>query len=119
MMEDVVGCKWSMMVLSLIRRGVNRPGAMQQSVDGLSKKVLNERLRKLVRFGVVDRTVFAEVPPKVEYRLSEFGAEFVGLIDAVEQLESRFRPGTTRQPDGALTTSSVAQREGKLASHGQ
>jgi DNA-binding HxlR family transcriptional regulator len=97
MVEDIVGCKWSMVVLCLIRRGVIRPGAMKKSVDGLSKKVLNERLQKLVRFGIIDRTVFAEVPPRVEYRLNEFGEQFVRLIDAVEELESRFRPGVIRQ----------------------
>ncbi|MCZ7563890.1 MAG: winged helix-turn-helix transcriptional regulator [Burkholderiales bacterium] len=53
MVEDIVGCKWSLTVLGLVRDGVVRPGAMEHAVPGLSAKVLNERLRKLVRFGIL------------------------------------------------------------------
>ena len=48
MVEDIVGCKWSLAVLGVVRDGVCRPGAMEHAIDGLSKKVLNERLNKLV-----------------------------------------------------------------------
>ena len=74
MVEDIVGCKWSLAVLGLVRDGVTRPGAMEHAVAGLSKKVLNERLRKLVRFGILAKTSYAEVPPRVEYRLTALGA---------------------------------------------
>ncbi|MEZ5498367.1 MAG: helix-turn-helix domain-containing protein [Steroidobacteraceae bacterium] len=90
MVEDVVGCKWSLCVLDLVSRGINRPGAMQRSVVGLSTKVLNERLRKLVRFGVLERQAFAEVPPRVEYHLTDLGVRFRGLLDAIEELERDF-----------------------------
>lgn len=88
MIESVVGCKWSLSVLEMVRRGVNRPGAMERSVEGLTTKVLNERLRKLVRFGVLERTVFAEVPPRVEYNLTDFGNKFVKILENIESLES-------------------------------
>jgi DNA-binding HxlR family transcriptional regulator len=87
MVEDIVGCKWSLTVLQLISDGVSRPGAMQRQVDGLTAKVLNERLRKLMRFGIIEREVYAEVPPRVEYRLSDFGRRFGALLDQVAQLE--------------------------------
>lgn len=87
MVEDVVGCKWSLSVLDLVRRGINRPGAMERAVDGLTTKVLNERLRKLVRFGVLRRSVLAAVPPHVEYSLTEFGCKFVEILAAIESLE--------------------------------
>ena len=87
MVADVVGCKWSLLVLDLVRSGVNRPGAMERSVDGLTAKVLNERLRKLVRYGVLEREVFAEVPPRVEYRLTEFGGRFSAVLDAIRELD--------------------------------
>ena len=86
--EDIIGCKWSLSVISLIRKGVNRPGAMEKSVDGLTTKVLNERLRKLMNFGILDKTIFPEIPPRVEYKLTEFGNKFVGIIDAIEVLEN-------------------------------
>lgn len=90
MVEDVVGCKWSLCVLDLVSRGVRRPGAMTHSIAGLTTKVLNERLRKLVRFGVLERRSYPEVPPRVEYQLTPFGRRFSTLIDAMHALERDF-----------------------------
>jgi len=87
MVEDIVGCKWSLVVLDLVRRGVSRPGAMQRSINGLTAKVLNERLRKLIRYGIIEREVFAEVPPHVEYRLTPFGTRFSGVLEQIEKLQ--------------------------------
>lgn len=74
-------------MLAMVRSGVRRPGAMEHAIPGLSKKVLNERLRKLVRFGVLVREAYPEVPPRVEYRLTKFGEKFAGLMDGVERLQ--------------------------------
>jgi DNA-binding HxlR family transcriptional regulator len=88
MVEDIVGCKWSLTVLELLVQGVSRPGAMQRRVSGLTAKVLNERLRKLLRFGIIDREIFAEVPPRVEYRLTTFGKRFSGVLEQIAVLEA-------------------------------
>ena len=88
MVEDIVGCKWSLSVLKLVRDGVRRPGAMQRAVDGLSTKVLNERLRKLQRYGILEKTAYAEVPPRVEYHLTDFGREFGAILDNIEHLQA-------------------------------
>ncbi len=88
MVEDVVGCKWSLAVLGLVRNGVCRPGAIERAVPGLTTKVLNERLRKLVQFGILAREVYPETPPRVEYKVTPFGARFMKILDMVEQLES-------------------------------
>ena len=90
MVEDVVGCKWTLVVLELVERGVNRPGAMERSVEGLTTKVLNERLVKLVNFGILERTAYPEVPPRVEYRLTAFGRRFVEVLDQLERLRAEF-----------------------------
>lgn len=87
MVEDIIGCKWSLTVLGLIASGVSRPGAMQRHVAGLTAKVLNERLRKLLRFGIIERHVFAEVPPRVEYTLTPFGRRFEGVLKEIAALE--------------------------------
>jgi DNA-binding HxlR family transcriptional regulator len=87
MIEDIVGCKWSLTVLGLVAAGVRRPGVMQRRTPGLSAKVLNERLRKLLRFGIIDREVFAEVPPRVEYRLTAFGQKFEGVLREIALLD--------------------------------
>lgn len=67
MVEDILGCKWSLAVLARVRQGVHRPGALEQSIEGISTKVLNERLRKLTRFGILQRTSYPELrkrPPQ-------------------------------------------------------
>lgn len=87
MVEDIVGCKWSLAVLERVRSGVSRPGALEHSLPGLSTKVLNERLRKLQRYGIVSRTAYPEVPPRVEYALTPFGRKFVQVLDGVAALE--------------------------------
>ncbi len=104
MVEDVVGCKWSLGVLAAVRNGVRRPGAIERSLPGLTTKVLNERLRKLVRFGLLEREVYPETPPRVEYRLTPFGARFAEVLDGIERLDReltaqevpRSRPPATR-----------------------
>jgi DNA-binding HxlR family transcriptional regulator len=87
MVEDIVGCKWSLAVLARVRAGVRRPGALEHSVPGLSTKVLNERLRKLVRYGILARTAYPEVPPRVEYALTPFGERFARLLDDIDALQ--------------------------------
>ena len=98
MVEDVLGCKWSLHVLALIEGGVRRPGAMERAVAGLSAKVLNERLVKLTRFGIVRRTTYAEVPPRVEYELTEFGRRFSGIIAEIRRLQESFDADVDRAP---------------------
>lgn len=92
MIEDIVGCKWSLTVLDLVSRGIVRPGAMQKRVAGLTTKVLNERLKKLVRFKIVHRKVFAEVPPHVEYRLTPFGQRFSAVLREIAKLDDLSPP---------------------------
>ena len=87
MVEDIVGCKWSLAVLGAVRGGVRRPGAMEHAIEGLSKKVLNERLNKLVRFGILEKRAYPEVPPRVEYRFTPFGDKFCGVLDGIEALQ--------------------------------
>ena len=92
MVENVVGCKWSLTVIGLVQRGICRPGEMEHATEGLSAKVLNERLRKLVRFGILHKHSYAEVPPRVEYALTEFGIRFTGILDAISELDHSTRP---------------------------
>ena len=85
--EHTLGCKWMLKVLDLIRQGVNRPGAMTRAIDGLSTKVLNERLSELTNFGIVNKISYPEVPPRVEYEFTEFGLRFIKILDTIDELE--------------------------------
>jgi len=93
MVESIVGCKWSLSVLAAIRTGVRRPGELERACAPISTKVLNERLRKMLRFGIVERESFGEIPPRVEYRLTGLGQRFVRLLDEIESLQTAVDDG--------------------------
>lgn len=80
---DILRCKWTIAILDAIDRGVNRPGRMERELPGLTAKVLNERIRKLERYGFVERVSYPEVPPRVEYRFTRDGKRLVKLVRTV------------------------------------
>ncbi|TBW45317.1 transcriptional regulator [Marinobacter halodurans] len=88
MVETIYGCKWSLTVYQLLANGINRPGAMVRSVEGLTTKVLNECLSKNAKFGILERITYNEVPPRVEYKVTEFGTKFIRILDELEKLQS-------------------------------
>ncbi len=87
MVETIIGCKWSLTVYHLLNNDINRPGEMVRSVEGLSTKVLNACLKKNIDFGILHRKTFNEVPPRVEYIVTEFGTKFIKVLDGLEQLQ--------------------------------
>jgi DNA-binding HxlR family transcriptional regulator len=90
MAEDIMGCKWSLTVIQLVRQGIRRPGLMERTIDGLTTKVLNERLRKLTNYKILQRHAYPEIPPRVEYYLTPFGEKFVGVLDDLIELDLEF-----------------------------
>jgi DNA-binding HxlR family transcriptional regulator len=88
MVESIVGCKWSVGLLQLLAEGHRRPSELLRACPGLSAKVMNERLRKMLRFGIAHRTVVGEKPPvEVEYVLTPLGRRFMGILEQVRQLQ--------------------------------
>ena len=90
MFEDCIGCKWTIHILIQIQSGVNRPRALVKTKPGLTTKVLNERLARMVHFGILEKLSYPEVPPRVEYQLTPFGQEFLEVLDRVEDLHCKF-----------------------------
>jgi DNA-binding HxlR family transcriptional regulator len=98
MVESIVGCKWSVGLLRLLAGGCSRPSALLRASPGLSTKVMNERLRKMLRFGIVQRTVFGDKPPvEVDYALTPFGRRFMGIIEEVRRLQEAVDSGATSE----------------------
>jgi len=87
--EAVYGCKWSLRILGLIRKGTCRPGAIERQLDGLTTKVQNHYFRRMVSLGILEKIVYPEVPPHVEYRLTAFGEQFMPILDAIEALQEK------------------------------
>jgi DNA-binding HxlR family transcriptional regulator len=71
---DVVGGKWKTLILWELREGPRRFGALRRAVVGISEKMLIQQLRELEADGLVHREAFHEIPPRVEYSLTELGA---------------------------------------------
>ncbi len=95
MVESIIGCKWSLGILGLLAAGCHRPSALLRASPGLSAKVMNERLQKMMRFGIVNRTVFGAKPPvEVEYLLTPLGQRFMRIIEEVRRLQEAVDRGT-------------------------
>jgi DNA-binding HxlR family transcriptional regulator len=73
-----IGGKWSILIVNLLRERTMRFAELQRGVDGISQKMLTQTLRGLERDGLVERTAYPEVPPRVEYRLTPLGRTLVG-----------------------------------------
>lgn len=70
---DVIGGKWKVLILWALHTGVQRFSDLKRLVPGITEKMLIQQLRELESDGIVHREVYREVPPKVEYSLTEFG----------------------------------------------
>ncbi len=80
---DVIGGKWKPIVLIILGHGMKRYGELQRHLPDVSKKMLTQTLRALERDGLLNRTVYAEVPPKVEYDLTRLGRTFLEPVMAL------------------------------------
>jgi DNA-binding HxlR family transcriptional regulator len=80
---DIIGNKWSILILRELFSGRRRTCVLMSALPGISSKTLAQRLRELEQHGLVERQIFAEVPPRVEYSLTEKGRELQPLMDAL------------------------------------
>lgn len=81
---DVIRGKWAILILCCLKHGPVRNGALLRAVPGISQRVLTQTLRELERDGLVARISYSEMPPRVEYRLTELGQSFSELARAIE-----------------------------------
>jgi len=105
-LEEVVGCKWSVAVLKAIADDVSRPGKLERHIEGISKKVLSERLRKLTGYGLLHKQVYAEVPPRTEYSLTENGKQLICIIEQIRTLDTQIKNAEQSAPADAKKRSS-------------
>lgn len=82
---SVVGGKWKVIILWRLAGGTKRFNELQRSISNITRKMLTEQLRELEKDGLVIRTVYNQVPPKVEYVLSEYGKTFIPVMQSMAQ----------------------------------
>jgi DNA-binding HxlR family transcriptional regulator len=82
---DRIGDTWSVLVVIMLADGPQRYSALAKRIEGVSPKMLTQTLRGLERDGLIGRTVHAEVPPRVDYALTELGRSLLDLVGALEK----------------------------------
>lgn len=81
---QVIGSKWKLLILRNLLQRPWRFNELRKDLEGISQKVLTDSLRSMEADGIINRTVYAEVPPRVEYALNELGETLRPILDAME-----------------------------------
>src|SRR5437879_4976715 len=87
---EIISGKWTLLIIRDLASGAKRFNQLERSLHGISPKTLSERLRSLEDEGVIIRQTFAEVPPRVEYSLTEKGSDLVHVIDSMRSYGKRW-----------------------------
>lgn len=87
---SVVGGNWKLSIVKYLRDGTLRFGELRRAVGPVSERMLTRQLRELEQDGLVHRQVFAEVPPRVEYSLTELGAALAPAVEVLERWGERY-----------------------------
>jgi len=87
---EIISGKWTLLIIRDLASGVKRFNQLERSLHGISPKTLSERLRSLEEEGIVLRETFAEVPPRVEYTLTEKGYDLIQVIESMRLYGKRW-----------------------------
>lgn len=96
---QLIGSKWKLLIMRNLFMRPWRFNELQKSLDGISQKVLTDSLRSMEEDGIVIRTVYPEVPPRVEYSLSTLGESMKPIMDALEQWGKDYKSQFDKQED--------------------
>lgn len=95
---SLISDKWKVLILRDLLPGTKRFGELKKSVGGVSQKVLTAQLRQMERSGLLIRTVYPEVPPRVEYTLTELGYSLKPVLDAMQVWGERYKETAGQEP---------------------
>ena len=91
----LIGDKWKVLILRDLLSGTKRFGELKKSIGNVSQKVLTAQLRAMEDSGLLTRTVYAEVPPRVEYTLTELGQSLQPILDAMYNWGEKYKSQNT------------------------
>jgi DNA-binding HxlR family transcriptional regulator len=96
---QIIGNKWTPLIVRDLADGQRRFSELERSLEGISPKTLSERLKRLEEAAVIDRHCFAEVPPRVEYSLTEKGFALLPVIESMRKFGNTWLPPEDCAPD--------------------
>jgi DNA-binding HxlR family transcriptional regulator len=88
----IIGKKWTVLIIREMLRGTTQFNRFLENIEGITPKVLTERLRELENFGIIKRRIVSEYPIKVEYGLTDLGKEFEPVLLAAGSFSMRYLP---------------------------
>lgn len=88
---QLIGDKWKILILRDLMQGTRRFGELKKSIGSISQKVLTQNLRSMEADGLIIRTVYAEVPPRVEYTLTKTGSSLHSVIQVMAQWGEEYK----------------------------
>lgn len=88
---QLIGSKWKLLIMRNLLKRPWRFNELRRDLDGISQKVLTDSLRSMEEDGIITRTVYPEVPPRVEYALSDLGESMRPIIQAMEQWGTEYK----------------------------
>lgn len=92
----LIGEKWKVLIIRDLLTGTKRFGELRKSVTGITQKVLTNNLRQMEASGLVKRKVYAEVPPRVEYSLTETGLSLKPILDSMVTWGNAYREKSSK-----------------------
>lgn len=87
----LIGDKWKILILRDLMEGTKRFGELKKSIGTISQKVLTTQLRSLEDDGIVNREIFAEIPPRVEYSLTDLGYSLKSVLDVMNEWGNSYK----------------------------
>ena len=95
----LIGDKWKVLILRDLMGGTKRFGELRKSIGSVSQKVLTAQLRAMEESGLLTRTVYAEVPPRVEYALTELGRSLKPILDSLRDWGEGYKASLKGPPE--------------------
>lgn len=80
----MLGCRWKILIIRELLNGTKRFGELKKAVTGITQKVLTSKLREMEELGLLERTVYPQIPPKVEYTLTDIGYSLRPVLDSLK-----------------------------------
>ena len=90
---SMIGGKWKPIILFRISKGVNRFNKLINEIEGINRQMLSKQLKEMERAGILERTMFPEIPPRVEYKLTTLGKTLLPIIKSMDKWGQKQQEG--------------------------